>query len=186
MTEPNELFIDETCPACNSKELWIRTVSYKEPLSEDELLLMSIVCKKCGYKKSDIIPMAPSAMVKGNKYILTITEPGDLESKLFRSPSATIEIPELEITLEPAANADFFLTNVERILMKFKDICEYMKRDTNDEDITSILNKKIEQIDIFMKGMEKFTLILEDPEKYSYIIPVRKLTLEIQDCVLDK
>nr|MDO8116171.1 ZPR1 zinc finger domain-containing protein [Candidatus Sigynarchaeota archaeon] len=183
MSETQELYLDETCPACNSKELWIRTTTYKEPKSGDELLLMGIVCKKCGYKKSDVMPLLPSVHASGKRHILTIEEPVDLESKLFRSPTATIEIPELEISLEPGTNADFFLTNVERILLKFKEICEYMRKDLEDEGRKVILNNKISQIDRLMKVMEKFTLILEDPEKFSYITPAREKTLKIDDRV---
>jgi len=117
------------------------------------------------------MPLNPSSHVNSNKYILKIASPEDLETKIYRASTGSIEIPELEMILEPGIQADFFITNIERVLLKFKEICEYMLKDNENVTIKDLLEKRIRDIGDLLAVKREFTLILEDPEGFSYVLP---------------
>jgi len=117
------------------------------------------------------MPLSPSSHVKSNKYVLKIKKPKDLEAKIYRASTGSIEIPELEMRLEPGIQADLFITNIERILLKFKESCEFLLNNSEDQETSETLRKKIQDLDDLLAVKREFTLILEDPEGFSYILP---------------
>jgi zinc finger protein len=165
------LYENETCPNCGKRALSQKAHLYQEPRSKDELLFFVSLCDQCNYKKTEIMPVAPSTHVKSNHNIITIKKPKDLETKIYRASTASIEIPELEIKMEPGIQADFFITNIERILLKFKESCQFLLRDDPEPAAKAILEKRIQELDACIAGKREFSVILEDPEGYSYILP---------------
>lgn len=171
MFETKTLFESEKCPACGKNTLSQKVYLYKEPQSHDELLFFVILCDECNFKKTEVMPLQPSSHVKSNKNILKVKKPKDLETKIYRASTGSIEIPELEMILEPGIQAEFFITNIERILLKFKESCEFLLKNSDNEETSEILRKRIQDLDDFLMVRREFTIILEDPEGFSYILP---------------
>jgi zinc finger protein len=169
--EARTLYEGEKCPCCGKNSLSQKVYQYKEPRSHDELLFFVILCEECNFKKTEIMPLAPSTHVKSNKYVLKIKKPKDLETKIYRASTGSIEIPEVEMTLEPGIQADLFITNIERILLKFKESCEFLLGNSDDQEALDLLRKRIQELDDFLAVRRKFTVILEDPEGFSYVLP---------------
>jgi zinc finger protein len=175
-----EVFSRQRCPACGQEDLRQYVVVYRERVFEDELLIFTTICDSCNYKKNDVMPVKPSSLVKAKKYVLAIESQEDLYSKVYRAPTASIEIPELEISMEPGFKADLFITNIERILLKFREICEFMQGDEEDEATRELLQVKMQAIDEYLAGTQGFTFILEDEDGFSYVLPAREESLTLE------
>ncbi|NMC05766.1 MAG: ZPR1 zinc finger domain-containing protein [Candidatus Lokiarchaeota archaeon] len=172
MFDTRILYENESCPSCGKRAFSQKVHLYQEPRSKDELLFFVSSCDACNYKKTEIMPVAPSKHVKSNRNIIKINSPKDLETKIYRASTGSIEIPELEVKLEPGIQADLFITNIERVLLKFKESCEFLLRDDPDPDAKAILERRLQDIEECIHAKREFTVILDDPEGFSYILPV--------------
>ena len=160
------------CPACKKGNLVISKTIYQLP-DEDKMLIIKFECNTCKFNKNDIIPlttrMSPGVMT------LKITSEKDLNSKIYRSPVGKLEIPELELIVEPGPSANFYYTNVEGILYRFERAVSifYNNLDKNDPQIPEI-EVIVKNLEKAIKGKFEFTLIITDLEGGSYIIPEDK------------
>ncbi len=152
------------CPACG-KELNVITAIYDTPYF-GKILLTSINCQ-CGFKHSDSF----SAQIRDPvRFKLEISKK-TLFSKIVRSASGTIRIPELGLAMEPGPASQGFITNVEGVLIRFQEIVEMAKRWNSDNQ------KAVERCELILdrlknaiEGNENLTLVLEDPYGNSAII----------------
>ncbi len=118
------------------------------------------------------MPLAPSTHVKSNHYVIKIKNPKDLETKIYRASTGSIEVPELEITLEPGIQAEFFITNIERVLLKFKESCQFLLRNDPEPAAKAVLDRRVQELDECLAVKREFTVVLDDPEGFSYILPL--------------
>nr|MDO8118909.1 ZPR1 zinc finger domain-containing protein [Candidatus Sigynarchaeota archaeon] len=171
MFDSRTLFENAVCPCCGNRTLSQKAHLYKEPRSKDELLFFITLCDECAFKKTEIMPLAPSTHVKSNHNCISIKDQNDLEIKIYRAPTCSIEIPELEIKLEPGASAEFFITNIEHILLKFKESCQFLLRNDPEPSAKAILERRIRELDECLAVKREFTVVMDDPEGFSYILP---------------
>ncbi|MBD3254386.1 MAG: ZPR1 zinc finger domain-containing protein [Candidatus Lokiarchaeota archaeon] len=160
------------CPSCKEGTIIISKTEYDLP-DGDKMLIIKFECDSCLYHKNDVIPfttrMEPGVMT------LKIENEEDLKSKIYRSPAGKLEIPELDLVVEPGPQADFYYTNVEGILMRFENAISIYKNSIGKDD------KEKEEIDELQKDIKKailgkfpFTLKIIDTGGGSYIIAVDK------------
>ena len=160
------------CPACKEGKIKIGRIIYDLP-DGDKMLIIKFECDKCNFTKNDIIPLTTS--FEPGIMILKITSEEDLKSKVYRSPAAKLEIPELELIVEPGPRADFYYTNVQGILFRFENAVLIYRNNLEEKDpeknkIDELLHNLKQAID----GKLKFTLKITDPQGGSYIIPQDK------------
>ena len=156
------------CPSCKQGIISIEKTEYETP-DKDKLLIIKFECNKCTYHQNDVIPM--TTRMDAGIFTLKVTNEKDLKSKIYRSPSGKLEIPELELIVEPGPSAGFYYTNVEGILLRFEQAVSIYKKNLNKndpqyldiEDITRDLQNAI-------NGELNFTLEITDPGGGSYII----------------
>ena len=157
------------CPSCKNGTITINKTIY-DSKDGDKMLILKFECAECNFTKNDIIPMATN-MIPGI-ITLKVKSENDLKSKIYRSPTGKLEIPELELQVEPGPRADFYFTNVEGILLRFEKAVKIYKNSLVDTDPQF---KEIEEIleDLYkaIKGEFAFTLKITDPVGGSYIIP---------------
>lgn len=170
--KPNPEKIEFKCPRCKDGTIHMNKTVYDLP-DEDKMLIITFQCDNCDYRNNDIIPLT-TRMEPGISE-LKVTNEEDLKSKLYRSPTASLEIPELELEVEPGPRASFYFTNVEGILERFKSaVLTYRhtieEKDLKIEEIDTILDN----IDKAMQGNFNFTLKMTDLEGGSYIVPQDK------------
>ena len=86
-----------------------------------------------------------------------------------RSNTASVEIPELEVRLDPAGHSQAFVTNVEGVLMRFEEALDKLKAlgEATENIETDRIRKKIR---LAKEGKFPFTLIIEDPQGNSTIV----------------
>ena len=160
------------CPACKKGTISIKKTVYDLP-DKDKMLIIKFECNKCNYSNNDIIPLTTN--FKPGIISLKVTDEDDLKSKVYRSPVGKLEIPELELVIEPGPSATFYYTNIEGILLRFENAVSIYKRnlDKNDPHLSEI-NELLENIQKALKGNFEFTLKLSDTGGGSYIIPQNK------------
>lgn len=164
MKEINEMIIN--CPACGKKNSANSIMKEIEIPHFGNVLETTIICKDCGFKHSDVISLEQKDPVK---YILKINK-DNLSSRVVRSQSATISIPELGVKVEPGPKSEGYVTNVEGVIVRFEDavkkalnlICDKKSNDNAEEIL-----KQIKQL---LSGKIEGTLIIEDPFGQSNIV----------------
>ncbi|MHA1848409.1 MAG: ZPR1 zinc finger domain-containing protein [Promethearchaeota archaeon] len=181
-SELKEIFSGETCPICLNSTLSQTVLIYVEKVSKEELLLFTTSCSSCGYKHSEVLPSRKGDLARAHEYTLKVHDADDLESKIYRAPTGSIEIPELGLSLEPGVGAESFVTNIEGVLIKFKEKCNFLLRENRDNPSRiSVIQKVIQDIDKAINGSFQFKVILRDSEGFSYLIPRRKENLSLAD-----
>ena len=153
-----------SCPSCGN-EINVVTALYDTPYF-GKILITSMSCD-CGFRHSDSF----SAEIKDPVRFKLEVNRDTLFSKVVRSTSATLRIPELGLTMEPGPASQGFITNVEGVLIRFQEIVEMAKRWNSDsEDAVKRCEYILEKLKKAMEGEEMLTLILEDPYGNSAIV----------------
>ena len=98
------------CPNCSEGIIKIHQTIYELP-DKEKMLILKFVCNKCDFSKNDIIPI--ETKMEPCEMSLKVQEEKDLKSKIYRSSSGKLEIPELELAVDPGPSAKFYYTNVE-------------------------------------------------------------------------
>lgn len=157
------------CPSCDNGVITIDKIEYDLP-DGDKMLIIKFICNTCNYHKNDIIPM--TTRMDPGIMSLQILDENDLKSKIYRSPTGKLEIPELELIVEPGPMADFYYTNVEGILFRFEEAVSIYKNnlERNDPELNEI-EEILGDLKKAVNGELMFTLKITDPGGGSYIIP---------------
>jgi len=153
------------CPMCGKNSLKVSIYSYNMPMIGPVIFVVG-KCSECGYKFVDI----KTWEAKGDQRIeLKVEDEKDLNALVLRSSTASVEIPELQAELTPGPSSQGFLTTVEGVLRRFKDILEYLCRDAANEKERAECEKRLQMLNEMLEGKRKFTLVIRDPEGYSKI-----------------
>jgi zinc finger protein len=119
-------------------------------------------------------------------YELKIKGIDDLDSRVVRSTSGTIRIPELGIDIEPGPASLSFISNIEGVLDRVVDILEMVTR-WGEEEKTERARELLSIIEKIMKGEYEITIVIEDPLGNSAIFAknaiCRELTEEEAACL---
>ena len=152
------------CPCCNTDiEYLYKTENI--PYFSD-ILIISAVCPSCGYKYVDT-----QLLKKGEpaRYTVAIEAEEDLAVRVVRSMSASIEIPELGVRIDPGPACQGFVSNMEGVLDRIETVVTGALNWGNEverENAAALLA----DIARVKAGTFPVTLILEDPSGNSGII----------------
>ncbi|ABU82282.1 ZPR1-related zinc finger protein [Ignicoccus hospitalis KIN4/I] len=153
------------CPVCGKESMKVSIYSYDMPMIGPVIMVVG-KCSECGYKFVDIRTWES----KGDQKIeFKVEDEKDLNTLVLRSSTASLEIPELQAELTPGPASQGFLTTVEGVLQRFKDIIEYLCKDAHDEKEKAECEKRLEVLKEMLEGKRKFTIIIRDPEGHSKI-----------------
>ena len=156
------------CPQCGESSVIINRTPYNLP-DGDEILILLIECQKCGYRKSDTIPLV--TVFQPGEYHLTVDD-GDFTHKIFRGATGDIEIPEIGVSIERGPAAMFDFTNIEGILLKIEEqIVFFLKTTSHNSESWTRGNEALERLKQVLRGNLVFTVILRDEIGGSYISP---------------
>lgn len=179
----NQIVHSFKCPSCQEGIISITSNIYDLP-DRDKMLILKFECNTCNFHKNDIIPLTTN--IEPGITILRIESEEDLKSKIYRSPTGKLEIPELDLIIEPGPRADFYYTNVEGILFRFENAVAIYKDnlDKNDPEYKEIAQTLL-NLRQAIDGKFKFTLKITDNGGGSYIIPVNKSNYSFNKLTLD-
>jgi len=151
------------CPLCKKDIQYIYQTERIPYFSE--VLLANAVCD-CGFRSVDTFVIGDGEPVR---YTFKVEEPDDLFARVIRSSTASMEIPEFGISVDPGPLCEAFISNVEGVLMRFDGALDTIFLSADEEEKTKInaLKKRIADA---REGNEIFTLIVQDQDGNSGIV----------------
>ena len=158
----------EQCALCGEKKLTLRDEEIDVP-HFGRLFVLTMECAGCGYKKSDV---EPAEKKEPCKYVLEVTAEADMSIKIVKSGDATVKIPNI-ITIEPGPAANGYITNIEGLLEKVKEMIRAAVAGEDEDDDGSAMKKAknmIKKLDNVILGRDTLKIILEDTTGHSAII----------------
>ena len=155
----------QKCSICEKDELTLSEELIEIP-HFGKVFVFSMVCGACGYKKSDL---EPEESKEPCKYTLEVTSEEDLSIKIVKSGEARVKIPHI-ITMEPGPASNGFITNVEGLLQKVREIIEDSVQNEEDTSDKKKAKNLIKKLDAVMLGRETLKIIIEDESGHSAII----------------
>jgi len=155
------------CPYCNTEIEYLYTTENIPYFSD--ILIISAVCGSCGYKYVDTQLLKQG---EPSRHTLAITTAEDLDVRVVRSMSASLEIPEIGVRIDPGPVCQGFVSNVEGVLDRIEQIVKGALRwgTTDEKENAALLLADIARI---KAGLYPVTLILEDPNGNSAIVADR-------------
>ncbi|WP_407392469.1 ZPR1 zinc finger domain-containing protein [Methanobrevibacter sp.] len=171
----NEMVIK--CPACSVEGKAKSIMKELEIPHFGKVLETTIQCPECGFKHSDIIALEQNDPAK---YVIEINK-NNLSVRVVRSQSATVEIPEIGVKVEPGPKSEGYVTNVEGILTRFEEAVEKAMKLFDDNQSQINAKNTLTKIQELKKGNGTATLIILDPFGQSKIVSEKAEILEIPE-----
>lgn len=134
-----------------------------------EAMIIAGVCR-CGYRHSDTILLSQKEPAR---YSLVVSSLDDLDARVIRSSSGTIRVPELGIDVEPGPASEAYVSNIEGVLTRIRDMVEFATRsacEAGDLEKTENGNQILENMKMAFRGQFNLTVIIEDPLGNSAIV----------------
>jgi zinc finger protein len=145
------------CPSCNTEiEYLYKTENI--PYFSD-ILIISAICPSCGYRFVDTQLLKQG---EPQRHSLAVISADDLAVRIVRSMSASIEIPELGVRIDPGPQCQGFVSNVEGVLDRIEAVVKgalIWGTEAEKENAAALLADIVKVKD----GTFPVTLILEDP-----------------------
>ncbi|KYC53691.1 MAG: ZPR1 zinc-finger domain protein [Candidatus Methanofastidiosum methylothiophilum] len=160
----NENIECDYCPSCNKKSLRVTNIVISIPYF-GEVIDFTILCNSCGYKRSDIMPIE---IKEPTRYSFHIESACDISTRIIKSSTCTIRIPDLGITIEPGPLSEGYISNLEGLLQRISNVINMGMRMGKDEERKNG-QELIDRITKLIEGQEKVCVIFEDPLGYSAI-----------------
>jgi len=155
----------QQCPFCGEKKMVLREEDMDIPYF-GKVFVFSMECEACGTKKSDVEPMEPKEPCR---YTLEVASEDDLNIRVVKSGEATVKIPHV-ITMEPGPASSGYVTNVEGLLQKVKEIVQSTIDVEDDEAAAKKAKNMVKKLNRVMAGQEPIKIIIEDPSGHSAIV----------------
>ena len=155
----------QTCPMCGKKTLTLIEAEQEVPYF-GKAYLFSMTCSSCNYKKADL---EAAEHKEPSKYTIQVDSEKDMNIKIVKSAAATVRLPHV-ITIEPGPAANGYITNIEGLLTKIKDVIQKAGEAEEDPGDAKKARKLVKKINRVMWGSEKQKIIIEDPSGNSAIL----------------
>ena len=180
--------IDIPCPICAEKGQLGMVANVDDIPYFGEHTQVTVLCHACGWRQTDFIPAEGK---KAGAWALVLDDTKKLRSRVVRSSSCTVKIPELDLEVMPGTNSTGYVSNIEGVLNRFVDIINMVRRDIErdialaSEDNNSENMKSLTTLDSLLKSIEQvgeesvFTVEFLDPHGHSMILDEDALEREL-------
>ena len=144
------------CPYCNTEIEYVYQTENIPYFSD--ILIISALCGSCGYKYVDTQLLKENEPVR---FEVQVDKAEDLAIRVVRSMSASLEIPELGVRIDPGPACQGFVSNIEGVLDRIEQIVKgaLVWGEKEEQENARALLKKIDRV---KDGSLAITLILED------------------------
>lgn len=148
------------CPECDSKLSLVETI--KKLPNFGDVLISTLSCKHCGFRLTDVMP---AEFHEPTAFEVKIESEKDMYTKVVRSSSGTIEIPELGVKIQPGPRAEGYITNIEGVLDRIEQVTKLalMQKDADESDESKLARKEFELIKKVRNAEIPFRFIIVDP-----------------------
>ena len=170
-SDPIDSIIEQPCPICFSNEGLKMTVHIDEIPYFGEHTQITLACESCGWRRTDFIPAESKGSI-GNRISIAANT---LNARVIRGSNGTIRIPELGLEVEPGTASSGYISNVEGVLIRFRDTIQMLERSF---DKSKDPPEEKERIDFLLNSLEaslcgeetNFSLVILDPMGHSGIL----------------
>ncbi|CAK75880.1 unnamed protein product (macronuclear) [Paramecium tetraurelia] len=134
-----------------------------------DLIIMSFTCNECGYRDTEI-KGANGITPQGKLFRLYVNSQQDLKRNVFKSETASLQIPEIELEMCTGTLGAVFTTTqgiVSKVLDHLRDKTPIYNCDDPYRD--NKLQKVFDQLQAFHDGTQSFTLIIRDLIDSSFV-----------------
>ncbi len=153
------------CPLCQ-KDLVMNWQRDNIPYF-GEIMYISARCQ-CSFRFADTMILSTKEPMR---YEMPVETSEDLDARVIRSTSGTIRIPEMGVTIEPGSVSESYVTNIEGVLQRVRDVLLTASRWVQgDEEKSSRSEELLCMLEDVIEGKRKITVIVEDPLGNSAII----------------
>lgn len=131
---------------------------------------MAFTCEACGYRNSEIKTGGPIS-AQGTRLCLLVRNAGDLSRDLLKSSTASLFIPELDLSLGAGTLGGRF-TTIEGVLATIRDELKnntFLAGDSAEPERKEKWDAFLRNLDDLIALKQEFHLIIEDPLSNSYI-----------------
>jgi zinc finger protein len=156
---------NQQCPVCMEKKLTLREDETDVP-HFGLTYIFTMLCEGCGYKKSDI---ECAEKKEPCKLAFEISDEKDLNAMLVKSGEATVKVPHI-MTIESGPESEGYITTVEGLLTRVKNVLESSYNAEEDDDNKRKLKNMIKKLHKVMAGHEKLKITIDDPSGNSAIL----------------
>ncbi len=160
------------CPVCNGKNTAVYSTKTHDVAYFGEVLETLIECEECGFKHTDVMTIEQKDPAK---HSLTITK-DSLSSRVVRSQTATVSLPEIGIKVEPGPKSEGYVSNIEGVIVRFKNATLRALNLFTDEESQKNANIVLENLEKVLNGEMETLLLIEDPFGQSAIMDIRTKT----------
>jgi zinc finger protein len=165
MTGDIEILEGERCPICMKETLTLKEQAIDIPYF-GLTHVFGMDCSSCGYHMSDV---ESDESHKAVKQKFTVESEDDLNVRIVKSSAGTIKIPRM-VTIEGGKDdSDGYVTTIEGVLNRFKDVLEDLKSD-DDKAVAKKAKNHLKRLNKVLWGQESITIQLEDKTGNSMII----------------
>lgn len=157
------------CPVCGGKNTAISITETHEVAYFGEVIESLVQCDKCGFRHSDVMCVEQKDPAK---HSLKITKES-LSSRVVRSQTSTVSLPEIGIKVEPGPKSEGYVSNVEGVLVRFKEATERALNMFHDKDSQENGKVVLNNIEKVLNGELETLLLIEDPFGQSKIMDIK-------------
>ena len=157
---------NQPCPFCGKNTLTLTEDEVEIPYFGN-VFIFGMVCDNCKYSKSDV---ECEEMKDPTRYTLMIEKEEDMNIRVVKSSTATVRFPGLRMSVEPGADSEGFVSNVEGVIKRFEEIVEKERDLADEEDVRKSAKNLLKKIRKVKFGELPTKLIIEDPSGNSAII----------------
>ena len=131
------------------------------------LHIISMKCQSCGVKVTEFFVVEDQPP---RRFTFHVNRASQLNTRVIRSKTGRISIPEFNFNMEPGGISKAFITNIEGLLYQVQSTLQTLKQWNPEKlkKIKTIENKLTKAFD----GKFPFTVIIEDASGKSGMIPV--------------
>jgi len=188
--------VDIPCPICQIQGEVYMIAHIDEIPYFGEHTQVTVLCHSCGWKQTDFIPAEGK---KAGCWSLVLTDKNHLKSRVVRSSSCTVRVPELDLQVNPGSSSTGYVSNVEGVVNRFLEVINMVLRDLQNDvsiklveqqsaDLTQTMTEitQLEELihcltTIGAEDAQPITLELLDPHGHSMIIDDSATERELTD-----
>ena len=153
--EPLEVMLDQACQFCGERTVFNTIVTLRLPHFGKAMQTM-YRCSSCGFRHSDVIMLENRGPTRCELYVDSSEA---LNSRVLRSNSGTIRVPEIGADIEPATASESFVSNVEGVLERICRVIRMVKSDS-ELDVYERCEAILRRLDRMKEGAEPFHMCI--------------------------
>ena len=155
------------CPICNQE---IKYQYHTEKIPYFSEILISTAQCECGFRSTDTLILKEGAPTL---WRVQVQQAEDLTIRVIRSSTATIEIPEFGVKIEPGPACEALITNIEGILLRIRETVDRVLSWAETEEERNRAAEVHRTLEKASCGTLPFTFLLKDPCGNSAIVSDR-------------